>query len=759
VNHGKPSHYYVDSLQLRLFTALGALSLAASAATSTVWEVNGFSDFLKGRLVNLALTADGILQPGPSVRWSTALDQPALWSIAAVPDGSMFASTGHSGKVYRVAADGKASLVWSAPQSEVFALVSDTHGALYAASSPNGSVYRIESASVKEIWRVPAKYVWALKLGREGELYIATGEPGRVYRLAPDATRAELYYETGQANVTALAIAANGNVLAGTDPNGLLYEISAPGKANMLYDSSLPEIRAIVSDSKGNIYVSAMGGALSTRTGGAASSTASTATVVSSSPTVITVSEAKENGVNADNDQSGVKVSSDTSKTSAAQASGAATSPAITEVSGVEKSAIYRISSEGAVETLRTSKEDNVYDLLLDGDDLLFSTDEEGRIYRWHDHHTTLIAEPGNGETTRLAQVKGALYAAMSNPARLFAFGAPGSAPASYESQVHDSISVAHWGHLQWHGMGAGVVFLTRTGNTARPDATWSAWSPPIADPAHSLLKSPPARFVQWRAEWPAGTNAAISTVDIPYLPQNGPPALHSITVTSIVATNPQKSGGSASSSSSAYSITVTDTGEAPAASSASSATQSVSHLQSTQTQVSWQADDPDGDKLVYSLYFRAEDETNWHLIRSRMFENSLLLDPDVFADGRYYFKVVASDAPSNAIQYAQQAEITSSPVLIDNTPPVVVLSNVKRDGNVLDADIEADDKTSPLRLCEYSIDAGFWQPVEAVEGVTDSPRERFHLHLDNLHSGEHLLVVRVYDSANNGGLARVTLK
>jgi len=181
--------------------------------------------------------------------------------------------------------------------------------------------------------------------------------------------------------------------------------------------------------------------------------------------------------------------------------------------------------------------------------------------------------------------------------------------------------------------------------------------------------------------------------------------------------------------------------------------------LQSTQTQVSWQADDPDGDKLVYSLYFRAEDETNWHLIRSRMFENSLLLDPDVFADGRYYFKVVASDAPSNAIQYSQQAEITSSPVLIDNTPPVVMLSNVKRDGGVLDADIEADDKTSPLRLCEYSIDAGFWQPVEAVEGVTDSPREHFHLHLDNLHSGEHLLVVRVYDTANNAGLARVTLK
>ena len=411
------------------------------------------------------------------------------------------------------------------------------------------------------------------------------------------------------------------------------------------------------------------------------------------------------------------------------------------------------------METLRTSKEDNVYDLILDGDDVVFSTDQQGRIYRWRDRQTTLIAEPGNGETTRLIQLRGTLVAAMSNPARLFAFGPPGSVASSYESQVHDSISVSRWGHLQWHGMGTGVAFRTRTGNTARPDATWSAWADPISDPANSLMKSPAARFIQWRAEWPAGSSVAISTVDIPYLPQNGPPALHSITVTSVISTNPQKSGTTAASSSAAYSITVTDTGEAPAASSASSATQSVSRLQSTQTQISWQADDPDGDRLVYSVYFRAEDESNWHLIRSRMFENTLLLDPDVFADGRYYFRVVASDAPSNAAEYARESEISSSPVLIDNTPPLVTLSNLKRDGTLLDVDIEADDKTSPLRLCEYSIDAGFWQPVEAIDGVTDSPRERFHLHLDHLHAGEHLLVVRVYDSANNAGLARATLK
>jgi hypothetical protein len=174
---------------------------------------------------------------------------------------------------------------------------------------------------------------------------------------------------------------------------------------------------------------------------------------------------------------------------------------------------------------------------------------------------------------------------------------------------------------------------------------------------------------------------------------------------------------------------------------------------------VSWQADDPDGDKLVYSVYFRSEDEKEWQLIRSRMFENTLLLDPDVFADGRYLFRVLASDAPSNAAQYAHNTELVSTPVLIDNTPPLVTPGAPRRNGNSLDIDIDANDKTSPLRRCEYSLDAGLWQPIEAVDGITDSPHEQFHLHLDKLRPGEHLLVFRVYDSANNAGLAKVELR
>ncbi len=175
--------------------------------------------------------------------------------------------------------------------------------------------------------------------------------------------------------------------------------------------------------------------------------------------------------------------------------------------------------------------------------------------------------------------------------------------------------------------------------------------------------------------------------------------------------------------------------------------------------QIQWQADDPEGDRMMYSLYFRGEEEREWKLLRAGMFENSYLLDGDVLADGRYLFRVVASDKPSNPVIYAREAEGVSAPVVIDNTPPTVTPGAARRDGMKLEIDVDAVDQSSALRRCEYSVDAASWVPLEAADGVTDSARERFELRLDNLKPGEHLVVFRAYDAAGNAGLAKVIVR
>jgi hypothetical protein len=96
---------------------------------------------------------------------------------------------------------------------------------------------------------------------------------------------------------------------------------------------------------------------------------------------------------------------------------------------------------------------------------------------------------------------------------------------------------------------------------------------------------------------------------------------------------------------------------------------------------------------------------------------------------------------------------------MIDNTPPVVTIGPVRRTGTTAELEFEARDAASPLRRCEYSLDATGWVPLEAADGVIDSQQERFVLSLDKLTPGEHLVVIRVLDSAGNAGLAKVVLR
>jgi hypothetical protein len=97
--------------------------------------------------------------------------------------------------------------------------------------------------------------------------------------------------------------------------------------------------------------------------------------------------------------------------------------------------------------------------------------------------------------------------------------------------------------------------------------------------------------------------------------------------------------------------------------------------------------------------------------------------------------------------------------VLVDNSPPVVTAGAPRKTGDRVEIEFEAVDAASTIRRAEYSLDAGYWTPAESVDGILDSPREVLRVRLEKLPPGEHLVTLRVYDSAENVGLAKVVLR
>jgi hypothetical protein len=747
------------------------LTLAALAAVlgpslpgsgTTAWEMNSYADFIRGRFDGVSLSRDGRLSLAPKLETLFSSDQSVIWSVAQAPDGTLYAATGHRGRVYRIDSSGKASLFWTADQPEVFAIAVDRSGAVYAGTSPDGAVYRIENGKAAEYFAPKARYIWSLAVGQNGVLYAGTGDQGKVFRVEGPG-KGELYYETGQSHVTGLAVDPQDRVLAGTEPNGLLYRITAKDKAFVLYDSALPEIRAIVPMKDGTVYAAALGGSVAKRAQTAQQALQnlnSGGGVVTAPTTTITV-EAQQTGPGPE--------LKPPDPTKPAQPPAAAATPQVTtqftpvtDNSTVEKSAVYRINPDNSVETLWSSKEENVYDVLALENQILFSTDESGRIYGLApDRRVTLLLETKEAETTRLLPSQHSILAATGNMGRIFRLSeTPGSA-GSFEAPVHDATAAARWGSLSWRGdvpAGCALEFRTRSGNSAKPDRTWSDWSAPLTDPKGSPIPSPNARYIQWKAELrgSGGATPAISGVTLAYLPQNSPPVIKNITVVQTMA--PAQTGKAASTSaSSAYTVTVTDSDSS--SSSAGTPTQTLTRASSEQITVSWQAEDADGDRLVYNVYFRGDGETQWKLLKGDLHESSVTFDADVLADGRYFFRVTASDRESNPPASAREAQLTSAPILIDNTPPVITVGMSRFSGGAAHIEFAASDAASPLRRAEYSLDAGGWVPVAAADGVIDSPQESFSIDLANLAAGEHLLVLRVADSANNVGVAKVILK
>ncbi len=778
--------FLLAGLILTNLSGSGLVSTAFAEGTRT-WEQSKFDELTKGTATGVAIRSVGGLELAPTFKSLYATPSTYIWAIASDAAGDVYVAAGAPARVYRITPDGQATVIFEPKELQVQALQIGPGGAIFAATAPDGKVYKLEhkpgakahpvksdppqgtssdnekkedkekdaakpagdASWVSSVYFEPGtKYIWDLALDKAGNLYVATGDHGEIYRVTPKGEHS-VFFKSDETHIRVLAFDAQENLIAGSDGSGLIYRISSAGEGFVLYSAPKKEITALALDPAGNIYAAAVG---EKRSGGgpaAAAMAAALMTIGANAPTANPAPQAP-----------GITI---TPTPNTPQMAGPFPFPGGGASGGSD---VYRIAPDGSPARLWTSREDIVYALAFDSQGrLLAGTGNRGHIFAitgaitGQDDFSDLLKATASQVTGFAKAPGGGLYTATSNLGKVFVLGPGPEAEGTYESDVFDAKIFSRWGRADFRGTG-NVELYARSGNVDNPDRNWSPWKKiDLAKNAETGI--PAARYAQWKAVLHAGTAApGVDSVALNYLPKNAAPEIDDVTVQVGVKYQPlPKMPGNAGSDSSG--------GGSPFGGSSGphfDVPTPSSHDRDS-IGVKWSAHDDNDDQLVYSLYYRGDGETRWLLLKDNLTDKAYSFDASLLPDGGYTVKVVASDAPSHSPGEALTASKESRRFEVDTTPPRIESLAAALEGGQIHVTFRAGDGFSPIKRAEYSVDASDWKYVEPVGQLSDARTENYDFKVtpeagkDGGMSSEHVVVVRVYDRYENMGAAKTLVR
>jgi hypothetical protein len=707
------------------------------------WVQSSYQDFEAGEINSVSLAAGGGISLSRAMQQiypsDATVETPFVWAFDSAPDGTIFASIGSEGRVLRISPAGETTTLFDAP-STVYSVRLGPDGYVYLGVAHDAAIYRVapdSTSATGDPWYVAGqRYVWDMAFDRDGRLYAGTGEGGEIHRI-DSAGNGSVFYDSSDTHITALALDMNGNIIAGSEENGYVYRISPQGEPFVLFDSPLQQITGLAVTERG-VFVGGLGKGSNGSTGNA------------------------QRGETAGQGQGATAIVVGASAGPAAAGNGAAAG------------AVYLIHPDGYVDELWSSETESVHTLLADGDGVLVGTGPEGRVLRIEGiADATIVQDAEAAQVTELAAESSsdAVLAATSNLGRIYRLSPDFQTAGEYISQVKDTETTSSWGRLRWRGttpQGTSIRLRTRAGNTESPDDTWSEWSAPYTEAEGSHISSPPARFIQWKAELAADTSSmtpVLQWVELVYVQRNLRPSIDELRVHPGGVVYRQVSGvedGMPFAQLPAPLEAELAQAQGPAAAAFANASSRAFmgrpfFILGLRT-FSWQASDANGDSLVYTLEVRGESESTWKPVVTDQVESSYTWDTSTVPDGLYVARVVATDSPSNPEMQALRGSRTSQPFTIDNSPPKVLnlRSAVTPEGVRVTA--QASDETSLIRQIEYSIDGGRWRTVLPADTLADAGIETVDFVTARMPAGEHTIVVRAIDAAYNSGAGQTVV-
>lgn len=588
----------------------------------------------------------------------------------------------------------------------IWSLALDHQGNIYLGTGNEGKIFRIDShGAIKEIFDSPETGVLSLVTDKTGTVFAGTMPHGIIYKINPNG-ETKVFYDTDDSYVWSLCFDNGGNLYAGTGNKGRIYKISPAGEGTVIYESDEPHILSLLF-ANGALYASSSGDGL--------------------------IYKIKDREVlllyDADEPEARSLVQDKKGNIYFA------TNPSAENTSPDQGfSRIYRIRPDGITDCLWTAPDSLILSVTLDPDgNLIVGTGNKGKIYLVSGNgDETILTQCQETQVLTLVRSDKTVVVGTGNLGSVYKLGPSLARSGTLASSVFDTGTISRWGRIDWDAETpplSEIILETRTGNRKEPDPTWSNWSRPEGD----KINNPPARFIQWHAllkTQKPGTSPVLKKVSVSYLPANLKPEITAITLSKPGGTNP---GGSSEFSE--------------------------KKPEKTERKITWSSWDPNGDSLVFKLYFKGTEERNWKLMKDDITQENYLLDTRTLPDGWYEVKVVASDSPDNPGDLALEGERVSEPFLVNNTPARI--ENLKANPvgqNSYRITFTASSALSPLHTAAYSLNAGKWQPVSPQDGIFDSKTEDFSFET-KLTPGEWTIVVKVTDEFDNVSTAKTVVE
>jgi hypothetical protein len=223
-------------------------------------DIGRQADYLGSKPAGISIDPDGRLALSGTLEpvWRSETDA-ACWTVAAGESG-IYAATADEGRVYGYK-NNTMELLFDSPQVAILSLLPLPGKRLLAGSAPDGILYAVDAKGMASVFaRTDASYIWEMLALPDGTILAATGIPASVKRLNLSGKIIE-NIEIKAAHVRCMTRDSQGIIWFGTADPARIYRLDG-SDLQLVYETGAAEVTAIATGKDGIWFSTVMSAAI-----------------------------------------------------------------------------------------------------------------------------------------------------------------------------------------------------------------------------------------------------------------------------------------------------------------------------------------------------------------------------------------------------------------------------------------------------------------------------------------------------------------